>query len=412
MEVFNGFFLILFSTVLAYFCNTLEPEEVVDVLQNKALPLEGGRSISVEAGSTEQSSNPGKPLVKTKPSKVKLNWTKELEIEVTFANGTKEKIHLKAVADLKREKIPCLYTGSLDHDAEDSAVTVDGCQGDTQVLVEIASWKEVGGLLVLVIQGGQTYQLQPETTQRRKNNTVPKDLISTRRIQRSVSESNSTQRPLPKAVILKTMLVYDKSLLEDFGNDTQKVKNHLYTLAELVKPVLTLLDIKVKLRLFGNGVWGWDDRFYPSDSSFQKIRKKLKGKRIPIPLSFFTAQRANAGIAGGYGTACLQTTGANININWASRRRNNWDTVLTFAHELGHNLGMYHDFDDRHGGVGGSCDGKGIMSYGDHPKAWSSCSNSDFAKYYREGIWNRYRKGKWYRMIRVPGYKCLRDAGI
>ena len=63
-----------------------------------------------------------------------MNWTKELEIEVTFANGTKEKIHLKAVADLKREKIPCLYTGSLDHDAEDSAVTVDGCQGDPQVV--------------------------------------------------------------------------------------------------------------------------------------------------------------------------------------------------------------------------------------------------------------------------------------
>ena len=78
---------------------------------------------------------PGKPaLTKTKPSKVKLNWTKELEIEVTFANGTKEKIHLKAVADLNGEEIPCLYTGSLDHDAEDSAVTVDGCQGDPQVV--------------------------------------------------------------------------------------------------------------------------------------------------------------------------------------------------------------------------------------------------------------------------------------
>ena len=64
-----------------------------------------------------------------------MNWTKELEIEVTFANGTKEKIHLKAVADLNWEKIPCLYTGSLNHDAEDSAVTVDGCQGDPQVVI-------------------------------------------------------------------------------------------------------------------------------------------------------------------------------------------------------------------------------------------------------------------------------------
>ena len=50
MEVFNGYFLILFFTVLKDFGNALEPEEVVDVLQNKALPLEGGRSKSVEAG--------------------------------------------------------------------------------------------------------------------------------------------------------------------------------------------------------------------------------------------------------------------------------------------------------------------------------------------------------------------------
>ena len=40
-----------------------------------------------------------------------------------------------------------------------------------------------------------------------------------------------------------------------------------------------------------------------------------------------------------------------------------------FAHELGHNLGMYHDFDERHGGngrpnSGGSCDGQGRNSMG------------------------------------------------
>ena len=52
MEVFNGYFLILFFTVLKDFGNALEPEEVVDVLQNKALPLEGRQGMSVEAEST------------------------------------------------------------------------------------------------------------------------------------------------------------------------------------------------------------------------------------------------------------------------------------------------------------------------------------------------------------------------
>ena len=137
MEVFNGFFFILFFAVLTDFCNALEPEEVVDVSQSKALTLKGGQNMTEEAKTTgllklcmwlysQICDFPGKPaLAKTKPSNVKLNWTKELEIEVTFANGTKEKIHLKAVADLKREKILCLYTGSLDHDAEHSAPCSD-----------------------------------------------------------------------------------------------------------------------------------------------------------------------------------------------------------------------------------------------------------------------------------------------
>ena len=100
--------------------------------------------------------------VSTEESQVKLTWTKASEIEVVFANGTRDTIHLKTVANHEGKDIPCLYTGALDHDSEDSEVTVNGCKGDKKVLVEIASQKEVGGLLVLVIQNGKTYELQQE----------------------------------------------------------------------------------------------------------------------------------------------------------------------------------------------------------------------------------------------------------
>ena len=50
------------------------------------------------------------------------------------------------------------------------------------------------------------------------------------------------------------------------------------------------------------------------------------------------------------------------------------------AHELGHNFGMEHDFEDVHGGQGGPCDGKGIMSYHGGFNKWSQCSKSDFEK--------------------------------
>jgi len=57
------------------------------------------------------------------------------------------------------------------------------------------------------------------------------------------------------------------------------------------------------------------------------------------------------------------------------------------AHEMGHNLGMAHDFTPAHTASG--CDGTGIMSYGNPPNQWSTCSVADFTAQYkvRESMW-------------------------
>ena len=61
------------------------------------------------------------------------------------------------------------------------------------------------------------------------------------------------------------------------------------------------------------------------------------------------------------------------------------------AHEVGHNMGMLHDFDDAHGGQGSACDGTGFMSYGSAPQEWSTCSQSDFLAHYN----NVNSQGGW-----------------
>ena len=50
------------------------------------------------------------------------------------------------------------------------------------------------------------------------------------------------------------------------------------------------------------------------------------------------------------------------------------------AHEIGHNIGLWHDHSSWHQEAG--YDGVGIMSYGNHPMAWSECSVNDFKAYY------------------------------
>ena len=55
------------------------------------------------------------------------------------------------------------------------------------------------------------------------------------------------------------------------------------------------------------------------------------------------------------------------------------------AHEIGHNLGLAHDFDERHGGKGSTCNqGHHIMSYGNWTgqTKFSSCSQKDFQVHY------------------------------
>ena len=105
-----------------------------------------------------------------------------------------------------------------------------------------------------------------------------------------------------------------------------------------------------------------------------------------VYLCYDTATYGTAGIAW-VSTICYDKEGSS---SMNEKQYNAAATAMLVAHEIGHNLGMSHDFDPQHGGDNGPCDCKGIMSYCNNaPQKWSSCSRNDFKAHYN------MNKGNW-----------------
>jgi len=100
-----------------------------------------------------------------------------------------------------------------------------------------------------------------------------------------------------------------------------------------------------------------------------------------------------------YGTVGLAWVGGACNdyikTSFNEYRNTPSETAMVAAHEMGHNFGMSHDFDAKHGGDNGACNGQGIMSYGDAPSKWSSCSVADFTGYYTNQQWGDKCLSSW-----------------
>ena len=62
------------------------------------------------------------------------------------------------------------------------------------------------------------------------------------------------------------------------------------------------------------------------------------------------------------------------------------------AHEIGHNIGLNHDFHSSHGGESSPCNQNNhVMSYDSTKIKWSTCSKADFEAHYlliqQESTW-------------------------
>ena len=122
-------------------------------------------------------------------------------------------------------------------------------------------------------------------------------------------------------------------------------------------------------------------------SMFTNTENDLNGADLMVYIGFNLAGRIHGGGMAYLGIAC-ENGRDRLKQSITCYGYSHSAMGETLAHEVGHNLGMAHDFATQHGGdgkagSGGPCDFEGFMSYGTLKKSqWSECSVKDFTAQY------------------------------
>ena len=121
-------------------------------------------------------------------------------------------------------------------------------------------------------------------------------------------------------------------------------------------------------------------------SMFTNTENDLNGADLMVYIGFNLAGRIHGGGMAYLGIAC-ENGRDRLKQSISCYGTSHSAMGETLAHEVGHNLGMAHDFATQHGGdgktgSGGPCDFEGFMSYGTFKSQWSECSVKDFTAQY------------------------------
>jgi len=333
--------------------------------------------------------------------KVELKWLTKNSIEVKYKKNEDvvtdvvkltttgmfpENVHTPTEED-------CLFEGKLPSDP-DSMVEVEGCMGEEDTTVTIASD-------IAIEDGVQDFTIHPKSSPGKTFHISPvngfgKEAVEADEKSEVEAKFESPAKfftsqyngGLPRSVELKTNIKVDKKLVDKHGG-SRGVINFMNRVLTRTNIYLLRANVQMKLKIIGYNEVNEGTNFKADKPSILRVALK----RSQNSESYFAYDLLAPGKPDTVGLAFLgtfcSTRGSSVNINEHYTDRNpTISTARTYAHELGHNVGMSHDFDNKHGGVRGKCDGKGLMSYGRAPDAWSDCSNNDFRAWYqRQGYY-------------------------
>ena len=275
---------------------------------------------------------------------LQLSWLAEHRMEVKIGR-TRRIIQLTPTTNIPGLSTPCLFKGKIEGD-QDSEVSVSGCQHSKETSVSIASDLLTGGIVDLMIEEGKTKKMD--------DRSIAVDLSGREGNRMDYSTADyvfPTEDPfpighlwsypsLPSRVLLKTNIKYDNSLLEHFDNSHKKTEDWINAVVQFAKPRMFHKSLTIRVVLEIGEVSHINETLKATREKLHYLRDKLEKTREPLT-SYFCKDIGRG--LNGYafiGAAC-DSRGQAININELySTTESELKTARTFAHELGHNIGM------------------------------------------------------------------------
>ena len=218
-----------------------------------------------------------------KPSDIKLNWLKKgVAMKITFADKRTDEVFLK-----RDPNDDCMFQGSLKSDIE-SEVEVDGCTGDFEI-VEISSRLVPCGLVTLVFEDGETYEIDPFEA------IIPADAGDSRVIEVvevADRRGNAWSGALPATAVAKIHVRYDTKLLEMVGGKHAAAKKKINKIIKLARPYFRssmglAMDIEIEVL---SGPSYYDQRLQATENGLRWLNNL--GERYE-PTAWFTAPQKN-----------------------------------------------------------------------------------------------------------------------
>jgi len=321
-------------------------------------------------------------------------------VEVTFSDGYTDTMvlnkHYATEEDRMAGTEDCNYIGHLENE-KDACVAMTGCIGSEDVEFTIMSthatespmfkWTREGRVEVIEspFKDGKARTESIERGMEQDWDDVEdSEVNSAEKAIEQMCSGGANCASVPATNLLQIRTGYGDGFLAKVGSSA-KAQSYIKSAITHTQVFYchSSLGTKIALQIVGDIKHYKGKSLQASVAKLQEMMSTTVADLGTADLMVYMGTETDLwGVVGiAYGsTVCDHSSG-----NKYKQSINEWRPTLAaagqlIAHEMGHNLGMKHDFDAAHAAKG--CNGKGIMSYGNPPNQWSSCSKADLQAHY------------------------------